>query len=196
MSAKIKNGIIVVVVLCSLFAIWYYKNNNPGLFDTQPVKTKSAPANDQRSFSYLDILNNPEFRSEMQDAVSNFDLEKAKMLQQKAIEIALVAQLPAEELNIIKGDKGLMYMQFLAKRQLFLVGFERRYKQLGGINDIKAMYPEAKDLFERSDRLIAQRDAEIKAIATELADGAAIDDYLYLAKQQWLQAANQDTQAN
>lgn len=184
------------MVLCTLFAVWYFKNNNPELFDTQPIKKKPANANTLNNFSYLDILENPEFRSEMQDAVLNYDLEKAEMLQEKAMEIALAAQLPTEELNVIRGEKGLNYMKFLAKRQLFLAGFERRYKQLEGIVDIKAMYPEAKDLFERSDRLIAQRDSEIETIARELAGGANIENSLYLAKQQWLQAAKRTNDSN
>lgn len=196
MSAKIKNSIIAIVVLCSLVVVWYCKTNYPELFDTEPLKSKATPTNTVLSYSYLDILENAEFRTEMQNAVRNYDLAKAQKLQDKAIEIALAAQLPAEELNLIKGERGLGYMQFLAKRQLFLAGFERRYKQLDGINDIKALYPEAKDLFARSDRLIEQRDVEIKAIAIELANGAPIDDYLYLAKQQWLQAANQQTSEN
>lgn len=192
MSKKLVSGLILVAIAAVLIGIWYLKQTSPELIP--PPVSKIQSETEIRSFSYQDILNNPEFRTEMQNAVRNFDQQKAEKLQEKALEIAMAAQLPPNEINLIKGERGLDYMQFLAKRQLFLSGFERRYRQLKGINDIKALYPEANDLFARSDRLITQRDEEIQAIAYELAEGGSIDDYLYLAKQQWLEAVKKDVE--
>lgn len=138
------------------------------------------------SISYQTILENDEFQSGMQAAVKNSDIEAAKALQQKAIEIATAANLPASQINLLSGDSGLHFMQFLAKRQLFSIAFEKRYRELKGIQDLKLIYPEAKDLFARSDELLALRDKQILQIAQQLAGDEDVAPYLKQAREQWL----------
>lgn len=138
------------------------------------------------SISYQTILENDEFKSGMQAAVKNSDIEAAKALQQKAIEIATAANLPASQINLLSGDSGLHFMQFLAKRQLFSIAFEKRYRELKGVQDLKLIYPEAKDLFARSDELITQRDSQIREIAIELAGNEDFAPFLEQAQKQWI----------
>ncbi|WJG07945.1 hypothetical protein [Aliiglaciecola sp. LCG003] len=142
---------------------------------------------DLNQFSYQDILENPEFKQGMQRSVKTKNLNKAKALQQKAIQIALAAGLDDFEVQLLSGDKGLNFMQFLAKRQLFAAEFEVRYQGLKDIQQLKLDYPEAADLFARSDMLIAKRDRDIIDIAKSLATGNAdLEPYIRAAQQQWL----------
>jgi hypothetical protein len=176
----ILGGMIVV-------ALYFYKLSQtasvlPQTHIAQPEQI-NQPAH--IGFSYQDILNNDEFKTGMQQAVLNSDIEQARELQSRAVDIAEVARLPEAEIQLLSGDKGLSFMQFLAKRQLFAAAFERRYLGLEGIQDIKLIYPEAQSLFAKSDALIAQRDKMILEIAAEMANGGNIDEHILQAKQHW-----------
>lgn len=181
-----KKSIAVVVVVVALLAFF--------MWQIQPTSNQDTVESDPRGqtqISYLDILNNPEFRQKMQLAVTNNDDVLAKSLQDKALEIARAANLPAEQHSMLSGDDGLNFMQFLAKRQLFSQAFERHYLQLKPIDELKQRYPEAQDLFEQSDKLIQQRDANINIIAQQLASGEPIEPYLEMARQLWIDKAQQ-----
>ncbi|WP_343861731.1 hypothetical protein [Aliiglaciecola litoralis] len=190
-------GFFAVVVVAVLLYVTF--SNTPSV---SPVTVLPSPISSQSitepKFSYLDILQNDEFKDGMQKAVMDSDIELAKTLQAKAIEIANAAQLPDAEIQILSDERGLNYMLFLAKRQLFIAAFERRYLALEGIQDIKLIYPEAQNLFARSDALIAQRDQMINDIAKEMAGGNDIGDYLQKAKDQWklVQSAHQKVKSN
>lgn len=179
-----KTTLLIAIALSGLLALLIFQSDP----STEHTSNSDPAPNSSTlpSFSYRDILENDEFKTGMQQAVHNSDIEKAKALQQRALEIAYAANLPETEISLLSGDRGLSYMQFLAKRQLFSQAFERRYKALGGIQDIKLIYPEAKDLFKQSDSLIAKRDAAINDIAKELANGQDTTPFIELAEQQWL----------
>lgn len=178
-----KNVLFAVLLLVTIgTSSWYFFN------DPQPAGETAAISGDapSGSLSYMDILNNSEFVSQMQHAVLSKDTQLAKSLQAKALEIAHAAQLPDNEIELLSGDKGLDFMTFLAKRQLFAREFEQRYYQLESIETLKQTYPEARDLFAKSDLLIAARDAQIFEIAESLADGGNVEAYITQAKQQWM----------
>jgi hypothetical protein len=79
---------------------------------------------------------------------------------------------------------------FNAKRQLYNDAFEARYYSLEEVESLKAQYPEAKDLFPRTDALIEKRDAIIKQIAIALSnEDIPSEDALEQARQQWLMQA-------
>lgn len=145
------------------------------------------------SISYLDILNNPEFKSGIVSAIRDSNLENMYALQSKALEIATAANLGEEELSLLRGDKGLNFMIFRAKRQIFMEDFTYLYNQLLPIDGLKQRYPEATDMFARADELIAKRDASIEQIARELAGAGDFNAFLRQAKQQWKDKAAKQT---
>jgi len=79
------------------------------------------------------------------------------------------------------------YVVFNAKRQLYNEAFEARYYALEDVESLKAQYPEAKDLFPRTDALIEKRDAIIQQIAVAISGSEQPDDAApQEARKQWL----------
>ena len=172
--------LIAVLLLFSGFVIWQYQQSQP----QEELMTPQAVG-----ISYLDILNNPEFKQGIQQAVFNNDKQLFAQLQNKAVEIAEAAGLPEEEMEMLTGDSGERFIRFQAARQLFNIAFEKAFQRLEPIDHLKIMYPEAEDLFEKADNMIAARDEQILQIATEMAQGRDIQPFLEQARQQWLQRA-------
>lgn len=132
---------------------------------TQEQQPSEIP---QPSISYLDILENPEFEQGIQQAIQNNDQALFDALQAKAVEIAEAAQLPEEQRALIEGERGAHHIRFRAKRQLFWQEVERRYRELKGIEDLYAKYPEAESLFDQADELMAKREAMLNELADAL----------------------------
>lgn len=139
--------------------------------------------------SYLDILENPEFNQKMTEAVLENDIAAMEILQNRAIEIANVAGLASAQMELLVGERGLHFIVFRVKRQIFTDLFSEHYMQLKPISEIKFRYPEAQDLFAKADQLIHQRDESIKNIAIELSSETDYLSYLQQAKIQWLDRA-------
>ncbi|WP_153886294.1 hypothetical protein [Aliiglaciecola lipolytica] len=172
---------LIIGVIAALFVFnqpSYELSGTDGSIQGQP---DSIP-----QYSYTDILNNDEFKLGMQQAVENNDVELAKELQQKALEIAHAANLPESEINLLSGENGLRFMGFLASRQLFVEKFQQHYLSFKDIEQLKLDYPEAYDLFERSDKLIELRDDQIQQLAEALAgESGDVDLHIHEAKEQW-----------
>jgi hypothetical protein len=79
---------------------------------------------------------------------------------------------------------------FNAKRQLYNEAFEARYYSLEEVDSLKEKYPEAKDLFDRTDALLRKRDLIIEQMAKTLSGSNTVDSSsLEAAKQQWREQA-------
>ena len=138
-----------------------------------------------------DILNNPEFKEGMQQAVGDKDQGLMEDLQDKAIEIAQAAGFSPAQMKLLEGEQGKLYLSFNAKRQLFMQAFTVAFKQLDDIGPLKQRYPEAQDLFPRADELIEQRDAKLLAAAKELAGSdTEYQGHIEQAREQWRKAAH------
>ncbi|MDO6693360.1 hypothetical protein Q4574_08690 [Aliiglaciecola sp. 3_MG-2023] len=179
-------AVVIVAAIIALTQLNHFKLDLDSTTDTTQGQSEKQPSS-IKQYSYNDILNNDEFKQSMQQAVENNDLELAKSLQKRAIEIAEAANLPDTEMSLISGDNGLRFMQFLASRQLFVDKFQKYYLSFKDIQQLKRDYPEAQDLFERSDQLIDKRDKQIQALAEQLAQesGEEVEMYVQLAKEQW-----------
>lgn len=171
-------GIVVVVVCVVVWRSQLTQTPEP----TEPVVT--AP-----SISYLDILNNPELKLGVQEALINQDDQFLERLQNKVLEIADAANLPQAEKAMLQGSRGRNLLVFRAKRQIFMQKFTEHYNQLRPIDDLKKAFPEAQDLFVNVDKLIAQRDQNIEKIAIELSEGGNVESFIQQARQIW-QARN------
>ncbi|MFA3792055.1 hypothetical protein AB6T38_13130 [Aliiglaciecola sp. SL4] len=179
---------IVLVVVAIIVVVQFSDSVKPTLSTSDSTDHSEAEQTPSiKQFSYNDILQNDEFRLGMQQAVENNDIALAQSLQQRAIEIGEAANLPDNEMSLISGENGLRFMQFLASRQLFVDKFQEYYLSFKDIQPLKDDYPEAQDLFERSEQLVEKRDKQIRGLAEQLAQesGEDVELYLQLAKQQW-----------
>ena len=149
--------------------------------DTPTSTTKVVP-----SISYLDIFNNQEFKQRLVLAVKSGDDLELKTLQQKAEEIAHAAGLPQEQMALIRGQRGLNFMIYRAKREMFEQAFVYRYNNLMDIRPLEQHFPEAQDLYQKALETVSKRDALIVEIAKTLANGDDYQGYLEQARAEWL----------
>ncbi len=140
----------------------------------------------------MEILHASDLQEGVKQAVKDGNIEVVDSWMVQAREVGQAANLSSEDMEYLNSETAKDYVVFNAKRQLYNEAFEARYYALEEVETLKEQYPEAKDLFARTDALIEKRDAIIQQIAVAIAgseqpDVAALEE----ARKQWLaQAAN------
>ncbi|MEC7481382.1 MAG: hypothetical protein VYE21_07175 [Pseudomonadota bacterium] len=140
----------------------------------------------------MEILHASDLQEGVKQAVKDGNIEVVDSWMIQAREVGQAANLSSEDMEYLNSETAKDYVVFNAKRQLYNEAFEARYYALEEVETLKEQYPEAKDLFARTDALIEKRDAIIQQIAvaisgSEQPDVAALEE----ARKQWLaQAAN------
>lgn len=140
----------------------------------------------------MEILHASDLQQGVKQAVKDGNIEIVDSWMVQAREVGQAANLSPEDMEYLNSETAKDYVVFNAKRQLYNEAFEARYYALEEVETLKEQYPEAKDLFARTDALIEKRDAIIQQIAvaisgSEQPDVAALEE----ARKQWLaQAAN------
>lgn len=140
----------------------------------------------------MEILHASDLQEGVKQAVKDGNIEIVDSWMVQAREVGQAANLSPEDMEYLNSETAKDYVVFNAKRQLYNEAFEARYYALEEVETLKEQYPEAKDLFARTDALIEKRDAIIQQIAvaisgSEQPDVAALEE----ARKQWLaQAAN------
>ncbi|GGF70091.1 hypothetical protein [Alteromonas lipolytica] len=171
--------VIVGVILLAGLAYWQVADEPPPLENYSDAQLASMAFRQQ-------ILHASDLVAGVAEAIERNDDEAITRWQQKAIEVAVAAELADSDLEFIRSEKGRDYLIFHAKRALFNKGFEQHYYQLKGIDALKSEFPEARDLFAEADKLIAARDAIILDIASELKDDDTTEEEaLSQAKTLW-----------
>ncbi|BFT30640.1 hypothetical protein D210916BOD24_18160 [Alteromonas sp. D210916BOD_24] len=139
----------------------------------------------------MEILHASDLQSGIKQAVMQNDQRAIDEWMTKALEVAQAANLSAQDINYLQSETAKDYVIFNANRQLYNEAFERRYYTLEETESLKARYPQAKDLFPRTDALIEKRDAIIQQIAVALSGSEPPnEDAIAAAKQQWMQQAD------
>ncbi len=140
----------------------------------------------------MEILHASDLQEGVKQAVKDGNIEVVDSWMVQAREVGQAANLSSEDMEYLNSETAKDYVVFNAKRQLYNEAFEARYYALEEVETLKEQYPEAKDLFARTDALIEKRDAIIQQIAVAISgneqpDEAALEE----ARKQWLaQAAN------
>ncbi|MEE3131808.1 MAG: hypothetical protein VX318_14275, partial [Pseudomonadota bacterium] len=140
----------------------------------------------------MEILHASDLQQGVKQAVKDGNIEVVDSWMVQAREVGQAANLSSEDMEYLNSETAKDYVVFNAKRQLYNEAFEARYYALKDVGVLKEQFPEAKDLFARTDALIEKRDAIIQQIAVAISgneqpDEAALEE----ARKQWLaQAAN------
>ena len=140
----------------------------------------------------MEILHASDLQQGVKQAVKDGNVEAVDSWMAQAREVGQAASLSSEDMDYLNSETAKDYVIFNAKRQLYNEAFEARYYALEDVDVLKEQYPEAKDLFARTDALIEKRDAIIQQIAVAISgneqpDEAALEE----ARKQWLaQASN------
>ena len=140
----------------------------------------------------MEILHASDLQEGVKQAVKDGNIEVVDSWMIQAREVGQAANLSSEDMDYLNSETAKDYVIFNAKRQLYNEAFEARYYALEEVETLKEQYPEAKDLFARTDALIEKRDAIIQQIAVAISGSEQPDEAtLKEARKQWLaQAAN------
>ena len=139
----------------------------------------------------MEILHASDLQEGVKQAVKNENAEGVDSWMEQAREVGQAANLSSEDMDYLRSDTAKDYVIFNAKRQLYNEAFEARYYALEDVEQLKAQYPEAKDLFPRTDALIEKRDAIIQQIAVAISGSEQPDEAaLKGARKQWLAQAS------
>lgn len=141
----------------------------------------------------MDILHASDLQEGIKSAVENKDQKAFEEWLGKAKEVARQAALPESDLHYLESSQAEEYLRFNASRALFNDAFEQRFYRLEGIGDLKAQYPQARDLFPQAEALLVKRDAIVKSIATTLANGDdPSQEDMEKARQMWQERYRQN----
>ena len=176
--------VVLAVVIVAVFSWFTYLSLDA---DQRDQSAAEVPL-----ITVMEILHASDLQEGVKQAVKNNNAEQVDSWMEQAREVGQAAKLSSEDMDYLASETAKDYVVFNAKRQLYNEAFEARYHALEDVESLKAQYPEAKDLFPRTDALIEKRDAIIQQIAvaisgSEQPDEAALEE----ARKQWLaQAAN------
>lgn len=170
---------LVVLTLCAVLLIGWFSYLSNDAVDSDAA---SVPV-----ITVMEILHASDLQAVVKEAVKTNNTEAIDTWVKEAIRVAKAASLPKDDIRYLSSPQAHDYLIFNAKRQLFNDAFEARYYALEDIDDLKTLYPEAYDLFERAEQLVEKRDAIIFQIAAALSNSDTPDDAaLAEAKKQWL----------
>ena len=176
--------VVLAVVIAAVFSWFTYLSLDA---DQRDQNAAEVPL-----ITVMEILHASDLQEGVKQAVKNNNAEQVDSWMEQAREVGQAAKLSSEDMDYLNSETAKDYVIFNAKRQLYNEAFEARYYALEEVETLKEQYPEAKDLFARTDALIEKRDAIIQQIAvaisgSEQPDEAALEE----ARKQWLaQAAN------
>ena len=144
----------------------------------------------------MEILHASDLQAGVKEAVKNGDKDAINQWMEQAQVVAEAGHLAQTHIEYLDSQQAYDYVVFNAKRQLFNEAFEARYYALEDMGNLKDEYPEAYDLFERTEALLEKRDAIIVQMAQALSGtNPPSDAALNEAKQRWLARAEGDSQS-
>ncbi|MEW9798621.1 hypothetical protein [Alteromonas sp. CYL-A6] len=171
---KVLLVLVVIVIAVAGRLLYLSDETNDSARETVPVIT------------VMDILNATDLEAGIKQGVRDNDDTTIDAWLKKAQDVAREAELSEQDQAWLASQQARDYVIFNAKRALFNEAFEARFVGLEGIEDLKAAYPEAKNLFAKADSLLKKRDKIIYSIATTLANGEApTADEIEQAKAVW-----------
>jgi len=171
--------VVLAVVIVAVFSWFTYLSLDA---DKRDQNAAEVPL-----ITVMEILHASDLQEGVKQAVKNNNAEQVDSWMEQAREVGQAAKLSSEDMDYLASETAKDYVVFNAKRQLYNEAFEARYYALEDVESLKAQYPEAKDLFPRTDALIEKRDAIIQQIAVAISGSEQPDDAaLQEARKQWL----------
>lgn len=175
----LKKPLLLAAILIAMVCAWFVYLS----VDASRTQTEEAYV---PVISVMDILSASDLQAGVKEAVQSGQLSLVDEWLSKALEVGQAAKLSQDDLNYLQSAQSRDYVIFTAKRALFNDAFEVRYLNLEGIDDLKAMYPEAQDLFPKAESLLEKRDSIIMQIASTLSPSSPPnEETIALAKEQW-----------
>ena len=183
--------IIVAVFTCIVFALagWF-------VYLAEDTDQRDQASAQVPVITLMEILHASDLQAGVKEAVKNGDKDAINQWMEQAQVVAEAGHLAQTQIEYLDSQQAYDYVVFNAKRQLFNEAFEARYYALEDMGNLKDEYPEAYDLFERTEALLEKRDAIIVQMAQALSGtNPPSDAALNEAKQRRLARAEGDSQS-
>ena len=153
--------ILIAVVLTAILYVvidWF----------TQPRQLESSVS--PSGVTMTQLLSVPEVTEKALFSVVEDNPKILLEVQAELVETAEKLGFSDSQLSFLASGPLLDYLRYHAKREMFNAAVHHAYINLENIDDIKAQYPEAKDLFKEAEQLIIRRNQLIEQIALSLAN--------------------------
>lgn len=178
-----KRTLVIVVSIVFVVLVWL------AYLSTEADK-RDQEAAEVPLITVMEILHASDLQQGVKAAVKNDNENAVNEWLAQAIAVGEAANLSQQDLDYLTSETAKDYVIFNAKRQLYNEAFEARYYSLEEVDSLKEKYPEAKDLFARTDALLRKRDLIIEQMAKTLSASNTVDSSsLEAAKQQWREQA-------
>lgn len=159
-----KSPYFYILIAVVLTAILYIVVN----WLTQPRQLESSIS--PSGVSMTQLLSVPEVTEKALFSVVEDNPEILLEVQTELVATAEKLGFSDSQLSFLASEPLLDYLRYHAKREMFNAAVNQAYINLERIDDIKAQYPEARDLFKDAEQLIIRRNQLIEQIALSLAN--------------------------
>lgn len=184
---------VVIAVVAALFVarLIYLSQTSQTSQTSQPAEQAAVIT---PVITTQQLLSAADVKAGVIEAIAQDKPELIDRWVQRMLDVAVVAQLPSDDIDYLQSAAAREYLIFNAKRELFNREFEQRFYQLKDISGLEEQYPEAKDLFAKAQQLVIKRDSIIVSLATTLAAGQEpSDEHFNRARIMWRERYQQNT---
>jgi hypothetical protein len=184
LEESVKKALVVLAIIVAATLSWF-------AYLSLDADKRDQDAAQVPLITVMEILHASDLQEGVKQAVKDGNIEVVDSWMVQAREVGQAANLSSEDMDYLNSETAKDYVVFNAKRQLYNEAFEARYYALEEVETLKEQYPEAKDLFARTDALIEKRDAIIQQIAVAISGSEQPDEAaLKEAREQWLAQAS------
>ncbi|MFC4699528.1 hypothetical protein ACFO4O_05080 [Glaciecola siphonariae] len=156
---------------------------------TEPHETSSqaqAASEVQPLLSLNELLSADDVKLALAQASLAQDQEALVMWQSRLIDAGEQVNLKSSEMNLLKGEQGLVFLSFQGMKTNYQNDFEKAFFEFGDVDQVYARYPAFESLHQQSKELVEKRDALIDTAARSLQDeGLTQEQAMQQARSQW-----------
>jgi hypothetical protein len=182
---------VVRLVFAGVFCLLLLACSEP-----QPPPPEIEAQASEPLLTLAELLSADDVKLALAQASKSDDQQALALWQDRLLEAGEQVSLGDEELNLLRGEQGRVYLSFQGMKTNYQQEFEQAFFEFGDVDAVYQRYPAFQSLHERSKELVQKRDALIQSIVTSLvAEGVDQEQALQQARQQW-QSMMQPLQAD
>ena len=156
---KKNKTVLLATIACFVLAATYIT-----LFNNDNEESNFTPP----QLTIEQLLSASDVQQGILDAVAERDEGALEEWQVRIISAAEQIGYQSQQLAFLEGKRGRDYLRFRAKRAIFQQQVEEAYYNGEAFEPIAGRFPEAADLFDKTQQLFAARNATLEAIAEAL----------------------------
>lgn len=157
----------------------------------QNVDTSGVANSNTSLLTLAELLAAQDVKQGLATAVQDNNRVSIEDWQTRLLQAAKEVNLSADEVALISGEQGKVYLQFQGMKTNYHRDFERAFFQFGDVDSVYEQYPAFIDMHEQSKALVTRRDNLIEKVAVQLKNDGFSGDAFVEARKRWQEAMNQ-----